>query len=148
VSIEKHKKNDEAEIKRVIEGFVEALRAKDIDGVMSMCAPELVSFDIAPPLQYVGADAMRKRWEEVFSSFPGPFGYEIADLDITVGDDVAFSHSFNRSSVTLPTGQKIGFWVRWTACWRKIGGKWLLVHDQISVPIDVQTGKAVLDLKQ
>jgi ketosteroid isomerase-like protein len=147
VSIEKHKKNDEAEIKRVIEGFVEALRAKDIDGVMSMCAPELVSFDIAPPLQYVGADAMRKRWEEVFSSFPGPFGYEIADLDITVGDDVAFSHSFNRSSVTLPTGQKIGFWVRWTACWRKIGGKWLLVHDQISVPIDVQTGKAVLDLK-
>jgi ketosteroid isomerase-like protein len=147
VSIEKHKKNDEAEIKRVIEGFVEALRAKDIDGVMSMCAPELVSFDIAPPLQYVGADAMRKRWEEVFSSFPGPFGYEIADLDITVGDDVAFSHSFNRSSVTLPTGQKIGFWVRWTACWRKIGGKWLLVHDQISVPVDVQTGRAVLDLK-
>jgi ketosteroid isomerase-like protein len=147
VSIEKHKKNDEAEIKRVIEGFVEALRAKDLDGVMSMCAPELVSFDIAPPLQYEGADAMRKRWEEVFSSFTGPFGYEIADLDITVGDDVAFSHSFNRSSVTLPTGQKIGFWVRWTACWRKIGGKWLLVHDQISVPIDVQTGKAVLDLK-
>ena len=147
MTIEEHKNNDEAEIKRIIEGFVEALRAKDLDGVMSMYAPELVSFDIAPPLQYVGADAMRKRWEEVFSSFPGPMGYEIADLSITVGDDVAFTHSFNRSSVTLPTGQKIGFWLRWTACWRKIGDKWLLMHDQISVPVDVQTGKAVLDLK-
>ena len=147
MTVEEHKNNEEAAIKRVIEGFVEALRAKDLDGVMSMCAPELVSFDIAPPLQYVGADAMRKRWEEVFSSFPGPMGYEIADLDITVGDDVAFTHSFNRSSVTLPTGQKIGFWVRWTACWRKIGGKWLIVHTQVSVPVDLETGRALLSLK-
>ena len=106
-----------------------------------------VEFDVVPPLQYVGADAMRKRWEEAFSSLPGPIGYEIADLSITVGEDMAFTHSFNQTSATLPTGQKIGVWVRWTACWRKIGGKWLLVHDQISVPVDLQTGRAVLDLK-
>jgi ketosteroid isomerase-like protein len=37
--------------------------------------------------------------------------------------------------------------VRWTACWRKIGGQWLLVHDHVSVPVDLQAGKAVLDLK-
>ncbi len=147
MTVEEARKNDEAEIKRVIEGYVEALRAKDIDGVMSMYAPEIVTFDVVPPLQYVGADAMRKRWEEVFSLLPGPFGYEIADLSITVGEDMAFTHSFNRTSATLPTGQKIGTWVRSTACWRKIGGQWLIVHDQISVPVDVQTGRAVLDLK-
>ena len=147
MTVEEARKNDEAEIKRVIEGYVEALRAKDIDGVMSMYAPEIVTFDVVSPLQYVGADAMRKRWEEVFSSLPGPFGYEIADLSITVGEDMAFTHSFNRTSATLPTGQKIGTWVRSTACWRKIGGQWLIVHDQISVPVDVQTGRAVLDLK-
>ncbi len=147
MTVEEARKNDEAEIKRVIEGYVEAHRAKDIDGVMSMYAPEIVTFDVVPPLQYVGADAMRKRWEEVFSSLPGPFGYEIADLSITVGEDMAFTHSFNRTSATLPTGQKIGTWVRSTACWRKIGGQWLIVHDQISVPVDVQTGRAVLDLK-
>ncbi len=147
MTVEEARKNDEAEIKRVIEGYVEALRAKDIDGVMSMYAPEIVTFDVVPPLQYVGADAMRKRWEEVFSSLPGPVGYEIADLSITVGEDMAFTHSFNRTSATLPTGQKIGTWVRSTACWRKIGGQWLIVHDQISVPVDVQTGRAVLDLK-
>ena len=147
MTVEEARKNDEAEIKRVIEGYVEAHRAKDLDGVMSMYAPEIVTFDVVPPLQYVGADAMRKRWEEVFSSLPGPVGYEIADLSITVGEDMAFTHSFNRTSATLPTGQKIGTWVRSTACWRKIGGQWLIVHDQISVPVDVQTGRAVLDLK-
>jgi ketosteroid isomerase-like protein len=144
---EEHKKNDEAAIKRVIEGFAEALRAKDLDGVMSMYAPEVVTFDVVPPLQYVGADALRKRWEEVFSSLPGSIGYEIADLSITVGEDMAFTHYFPRTSATLPTGQKIGNWLRCTACFRKIGGQWLLVHDHISAPIDVQTGRAVLDLK-
>src|SRR5579859_1156716 len=147
MTVEKHKQNDEAAIKTVIEDGVEAIRAKDLDGVMSMYAPELVSFDIVPPLQYVGTDAYRKQWEEVFSLFPGPIGYEIADLSITVGDDVAFAHSFNRLSATLPTGQKIGNWLRWTACFRKINGKWLIVHMQASVPIDLQTGRAVLDLK-
>src|SRR6266566_7779273 len=147
MTVEEARKNEEAEIKRVIEGYVEALHAKDIDGVMSMYAPEIVTFDVVPPLQYVGADAMRKRWEEVFSSLPGPVGYEIADLSITVGEDMAFTHSFNRTSATLPTGQQIGTWLRWTACWCKIGGQWLIVHDQISVPVDVQTGRAVLDLK-
>jgi ketosteroid isomerase-like protein len=144
---EANKNNEEAEIKRVIEGGVEALRAKDIDGVMSMYAPELVSFDIVPPLQYVGADAYRKHWEEGLSSFPGPIDYEIADLSITVGDDVAFAHSFNRLSGTLTTGQQIGNWLRWTACFRKIGGKWLIVHMQASVPVDLETGRAVLSLK-
>jgi ketosteroid isomerase-like protein len=142
-----NKKNDEAEIKKVIERGVEALRNKNIDGVMSMYAPDLVSFDIVPPLQYVGTDAYRKQWEEVFSTFPGPINYEIVDLDITVGGDVAFAHSFNRLSATMSNGQKVGNWLRWTACFRKISGKWLIAHMQASVPVDLATGRAVLDLK-
>lgn len=147
MAVEENKKNDEAEIKRVLEGGVEAVRARDIDGVMSIYAPELVAFDIVPPLRYVGADAYRKPWEEVFSAFQGPIGYEIADLSITVGDDVAFTHSLNRISGTMNTGHKTDLWVRCTACLRKINGKWLIVHTQVSVPVDLETGKAVLDLK-
>ena len=147
MAVEETKKNDEAEIKRVIEGGVEAVRARDIDGVMSIYAPEVVSFDIVPPLRYIGADAFRKVWEEVFSSFQGPIDYEIHDLSITVGDDVAFTHSLNRISGTLNTGQKTDLWLRWTACFRKINGKWLIVHHQNSVPADLETGKALLSLK-
>jgi ketosteroid isomerase-like protein len=147
MAVEDDKKNDEAEIKRVIEGWVEALRARDIDGVMSIYAPELVSFDLVPPLRYLGADTYRKHWLEGWSSIQGPMGYEVHDLDITVGDDVAFTRSFNRLSATLNTGQKTDVWLRWTACFRKIGGKWLIVHMHASVPFDMETGRAVLDLK-
>ena len=147
MAVEETKNNEEAEIKRVIEGGVEAVRARDIDGVMSIYAQEVVSFDIVPPLRYIGADAFRKVWEETFSSFQGPIDYEIHDLSITVGDDVAFTHSLNRISGTMNTGQKTDLWLRWTACFRKINGKWLIVHHQNSVPVDLQTGRAVLSLK-
>jgi uncharacterized protein (TIGR02246 family) len=147
MAVEENKKNAEAEIQRVIEGGVEAIHDKNIEGVMSLYAPEVVSFDIVPPLRYVGADAFRKAWEEVFSSFQSPIDYEIHDLNITVGDDVAFAYSLNRISGTLNNGQKTGLWLRWTACFRKINGKWLIVHHQNSVPVDLQTGRAVLDLK-
>ena len=51
---------NEAAIRELIDGFVEAVRAKDINGVMSVYAPDLVAFDVVPPLQYVGAEAFRK----------------------------------------------------------------------------------------
>jgi len=147
MAVEEHKNNDEAEIKRVLADGVEAFRARDIDGIMSIYAPELVSFDIVPPLQYLGAEAYRKRWEETFSSFQGPIGYEIHDLDITVGDDIAFGHSLNRVSGTMNTGQKTDLWLRSTVCFRKINGEWLIVHTHVSVPVDLESGKAVLSLK-
>ena len=147
MAVEEHKKNDEAEIQRVLEGGVEAIRDKNIEGVMSLYAQEVVSFDIVPPLRYIGADAFRKVWEEVFFVYQGPIDYEIHDLSITVGDDVAFTHSLNRISGTMNTGQKTDLWLRWTACFRKINGTWLIVHHHNSVPADLQTGRAVLSLK-
>ena len=147
MTIEEHKNNNEVEIKKALEGYVEALRARDIDGVMSIYAPDLVAFDLVPPLQYVGADTYRNHWLEGWSLLQGPFGYEVANLDITVGDDVAFTRSLNRSSVTLNTGQKAEFWLRWTTCLRKIGGTWLIVHMHVSVPFDFETGRAVLNLQ-
>jgi uncharacterized protein (TIGR02246 family) len=144
---ETNKQNDEAEIKRVLESGIQAIRDKNIEGVMSLYAQDVVSFDIVPPLRYVGADAFRKAWEAVFSSFQGPIGYEMHDPSITVGDGVAFSYSLNRISGTMNNGQKTDLWLRWTAGWRKTNGKWLIVHHQNSVPVDLETGRAVLDGK-
>jgi ketosteroid isomerase-like protein len=113
----------------------------------AMYAQEVVTFDIVPPLRHIGADALRKLWEEVFSVYQGPSYYEIHDLNITVGDDAAFIHSLNRINGTLNTGQKTDLWLRWTAGFRKINGKWLIVLNHNSVPADLAHGKAVLDLK-
>jgi ketosteroid isomerase-like protein len=58
-----NKANDEAEIRRVIDGWVEALRVKDVDAIMSLYAPDILLFDILPPLEHKGQDAYRKIWD-------------------------------------------------------------------------------------
>ena len=147
MAVEENKKNDEAAIQGLLNDCIRSLHDKNIEGIMSIYAQEVVSFDIVPPLRYMGADAFRKVWEEVFLVYQGQIDYEIHDLNITVGDDVAFTHSLNRISGTMNNGQKTDLWLRWTACYRKINGKWLIVHHQASVPVDLEHGKAALDLK-
>jgi uncharacterized protein (TIGR02246 family) len=138
---------EESGIRQLIDGFQRAIRAKDLGGVLSVYAPEIVSFDLVPPMQHVGIAAYRRPWEETFASFEGPIGYEVSDLHITATDEVAFSHSLNRMSGTTKDGQRISMWVRWTACFRKLDGRWLVTHEQVSVPIDMESGRALLDLE-
>jgi uncharacterized protein (TIGR02246 family) len=144
---EENRASNEAAIRELIDHLVKAVRAKDINGVMSAYAPELVAFDIVPPLQYVGAPSFMKPWHEVFELYEDPIHYELRDLTVTASDDVAFSHSLNRIGGTMKNGHKTDLWLRFTACYRKIDGKWLIVHLQASVPADLATGKAVVDLK-
>ena len=47
---------------------------------------------------------------------------------------------------TLKNGQKFDAWVRFTEGYRKTNGRWLAIH-HISVPVDLDTGKALLTLK-
>ena len=119
----------------------------DLEGVMSIYAPDIVSFDLEAPLRYVGAATKRKHWADAFAAYRPPLGYEIRDLAITAGDDVAFGHSLNRVSGTLKNGHRSGFWLRWAACFRKIDGNWLIAHDHVSVPLDLESGSALLDLE-
>jgi ketosteroid isomerase-like protein len=146
MTTEEQQQQDAIAIQGLLNDLITAFHDKHLDGVMAIYAPDIVSFDIGGPLQQVGADTMRKVWATALPLFQGPITYEMRDLDITVGDEVAFSHSLNHISGTLTTGQQLGRWVRWTACFRKINGTWQLVHDQVSVPVDLQTGKAALDL--
>jgi ketosteroid isomerase-like protein len=136
----------EADIRAQIDALAQAIRAHDLDAAMSLYAPNVVSFDFEPPLQHVGAEAKRRNWVAVFAAYRRPLGYDVHDLTIAVGDGVAFTHSLNRISGTLTNGAKTAMWVRATTGFRRIGGNWLIAHDQVSVPIDFETGKALRDL--
>ncbi|TDD73390.1 DUF4440 domain-containing protein [Actinomadura darangshiensis] len=136
----------EADIRRQVDKIVEGLRAKDLDGLRRLYAADVVSFDIEPPLQHAGVDAKMKNWANVFLFFQD-VDYEVRDLTVTVGGDVAFGHGFGRLSGTLADGTATdGMWVRATFCFRKTGGDWLIAHDQVSVPVDMRSGKPLTDL--
>jgi ketosteroid isomerase-like protein len=47
----------------------------------------------------------------------------------------------------MASGRTTDMWLRYTACLRQIHGVWLIVHDHVSVPADLEHGKAVTNLK-
>jgi uncharacterized protein (TIGR02246 family) len=141
--------NDKAEIQQLLDRWAKAFRARDLNGVMSIYEPgeTLVGFDIVPPLQYIGFEAYKKDYQEFLDQFQGTIDVEYRDLNIVAGDTVAFSRGLERMTGTLKNGQKFDAWVRFTECYRKANGHWLAIHDHISVPVDLESGKAALDLK-
>jgi ketosteroid isomerase-like protein len=132
-------------IRERVGDYVKAISAKDIDSVTSFFAPEMVSFDLEPPLRYIGADNKRRRWEEGFAAYRS-IAYEVRELNVTTHGELAFVHGLNHFNGTLPDGHVTDAWVRWTACFRRIAGVWLIVHDHVSVPADLKQGLAVLNL--
>jgi ketosteroid isomerase-like protein len=136
----------EALIRQRVADAAKAIGAKDIESLMSLYAPEIVSFDVGPPLRYVGADVKRRAWQAVFAAYPGAISYEVRELSVATEGELAFLHSLNQLKGTLSNGRVANLWVRWTACFRRMGGAWLVVHDHVSVPADVEHGQAVLNL--
>lgn len=138
---------DERKIRQQVDKIVDGLRDKDLDGLKRLYTPDVVSFDIEPPLQHVGVEAKLENRAKVFTFFRN-VTYEVRDLALTVGGDVAFGHCFGRLGGTLPDGTATsGMWVRVTFCFRNVDGDWLIAHDQVSVPFDVTTGRGVADLE-
>jgi ketosteroid isomerase-like protein len=140
---------DEATIRILIDDMAKALRAKDADRVMSHYAANTVRFDLAPPLQYAGADAVDKKGlEDWFSTWRGPIGYEVRDFIVTAGEDVAFCHGFVRISGTKIDGEHNDVWTRHTIGLRKIDGAWRVTHEHMSVPFYMDGSyRAAVDLK-
>ena len=141
--------NDKAEIQQLLDRWAKAFRARDLNGIMSIYEPgeTLVAFDVVPPLQYVGFETYKKDYQEFLDQFQGAIDVEYPNVSIIAGDTIAFSRGLERMTGTLKNGQKFDAWVRFTECYRKTNGHWLAIHDHISVPVDLESGKAALDLK-
>ncbi|NUR63727.1 MAG: SgcJ/EcaC family oxidoreductase [Catenulispora sp.] len=138
---------DETEIRHLVADLAHAIQAKDLDAIRRIYAEDVVSFDVEPPLQHLGIDAKLKNWERVFTIFQ-EVEYDLRDLVVTTGDEVAFTHAFGRLHGTLANGTTTdGMWVRATLGLQKRDGRWIVIHDQASVPFDVVSGKGVADLE-
>ena len=141
---------DEAQIRQLMAEQETAMRAKDAERLVCAYATDIVKFSLAPPLQSTGPKARDlnglRSW---FSGFDGPIDYEIRDLAVTAGGDVAFCHSLNRLSAK-PHGAPQGFdlWFRATVGLRKIDGTWRITHEHDSTPFYMDGSfRAALDLQ-
>jgi ketosteroid isomerase-like protein len=134
--------NDKAQIDALEKRFAAAFNAKDVNAIMAVYAKQgLFVFDVTPPREHVGWDDYKKDWEGFLGSVKGPVKFEISDFDVTVAGPVAYGHSVQSIHTSGPDQDIV---VRVTDVYRKSGGKWRIVQEHVSVPVDLATGKGDL----
>jgi PhnB protein len=135
-----------AEIRAVIDDWAEGMRRKDAARVMTHGAAGFLHFSLAPSLiaEDTGAEGLNA-W---FDTWLGPIEFEIADLEITAGEDVAFCTSINRLAGTKTDGETNEIWLRQTLGLEKQNGAWKIAHLHESVPFYMDGSlRAAVDLK-
>ncbi|MGA5562234.1 YybH family protein [Streptomyces platensis] len=140
---------DEAQIRELLADRAAATKERDARRFLASSAPDLVDFGLAPPLQYKGPQARDQRAVEAwYATWAGPIEVTVTQLEITVGDEVAFGHSINRMRGTKTDGFEVELWSRATVGLRKTDGIWKITHTHESVPFLMDgSGLAALDLK-
>ena len=126
--------SDDSEVRALLDSRVDACKAKDIDRLMSLYAPDIVYYDVVPPLQYTGSADVRRNFMRWFDEYDGPIGLETHELEIAASADVAFAHMLHLDSGMRKNGNDDAIWVRSTVCCRRSGGEWMITHEHISMP--------------
>jgi ketosteroid isomerase-like protein len=122
----------EGQIKALIEAWADAVRRHDLPAILAHHDEDIVMFDVPPPLQSRGLEEYRKTWDLFFKYHKPSQTFDIEELAITAGDDVAFAVAIMRC-VSNPPGEG-GFLFRLTIGLRKIAGAWRITHEHHSVP--------------
>ena len=122
------------EVRAVLEEWAAATRLSRRDEILKHHSTDLVIFDVLPPMKYEGAEAYRRSWDEWQPDTQGEAVFNLVNLTITAGNDVAFAHSFIRCGGTLPDGRTFHDLVRATFCLRKVDGSWVVEHQHVSKP--------------
>jgi uncharacterized protein (TIGR02246 family) len=137
--------SDKEKIEALYRAYVKAFKAKDVNGIMSYYdRNELFVFDVVPPRAYPSWDAYKKDWESVFASDPGPLDINMSDVAITVVGPVAYARNIQTGYFTGKDGSRTDLAVRVTDVLRKVKGKWLIVQEHVSVPVELSSAKADL----
>jgi uncharacterized protein (TIGR02246 family) len=130
-------KNEEAAIRRLIEDWVSAVRAKDLDGVVARHTDDVLMFDVPPPAAVRGMAAYRETWPPFFAALTeGDAAFDIAELNVTAGETVAFATALLHCGSAEELAKDGTPRLRLTLGLRKIDGAWHIAHEHHSFPTD------------
>jgi uncharacterized protein (TIGR02246 family) len=127
---------NEIDIQALIERWAKAVRQENRSAIRADHDSEMLMFDVPPPFSSRGLDAYMATWETFLSWSEKPVAYDFHDVEITAGKDVAFATAIGRCAGVDPNGKREELEFRLTMCFRKIDGRWRVVHEHHSLPAE------------
>lgn len=140
------KRNDKDDVLKTLQDCFDAISAKDPKKIIAHYAADAIIFDAKPPMQTRGAVAWRHTWEACLPYFPDKFKFELKDVHVHVGSDMAFAHFLMRIVTQDPKHNAAQTWMRGTSCLKKQQSKWKIIHEHGSLPFNPHTRLAEFSL--
>lgn len=126
---------DAAQIRALIERWADAVHAGDLEAVLADHGDDIVMFDVPPPEDGVrGIDAYRETWPPFFEWQAKGASFEIVELEVTAGEDVAFAYALLRCGTPEKLQSDPANRLRLTIGLRKEQGRWTVTHEHHSFP--------------
>ena len=127
--------DDAAEVRALIERWADAVHLGELDTVVADHADDIVMLDVPPPEDGVrGIGAYRAVWPPFFEWQLNGASFEIVELDITAGEDVAFAWALLRCGTPEELKADPENRLRLTIGLRKQNGRWTVAHEHHSFP--------------
>jgi ketosteroid isomerase-like protein len=143
------KSSEEKRVRQLLTQLTTAIRTKNAAALIGLLARDEVTFDLAPPLLLnPRATHSPARWKEWFATWKGPIVSKSSGLKVEVSENLAYAYALQHMTGTQADGEKVDFWFRVTACFRREGKRWWITHMHNSVPFAMDgSEKALLNLK-
>jgi uncharacterized protein (TIGR02246 family) len=127
--------DDDQQIRELIERWAEAVHAGDLETVLADHSRDIVMFDVPPPKDGVrGIEAYEATWPPFFEWQRKGASFELVELAVTAGVDVAFAHALLRCGTPEELAEDPDNRLRLTIGLRKDGGRWVVTHEHHSFP--------------
>jgi uncharacterized protein (TIGR02246 family) len=123
---------DEQHIRHLIEKWAEAVHQGELETVLADHDDHIVMFDVPPPHDGVrGIDAYGDTWPPFFE-WQLRASFEIVELSVTVGSDVAFAWALLRCGTPEHLSAHPEERLRLTLGLRRTDGRWIVTHEHHS----------------
>ena len=133
------------EITELHQRWFQASRDKDLDTSMEPLAANIVSYEHSAPLQFTDIEAIREECRLGFEA-SDDVEWTVPDLRIEVEGDLAVAWGLNRMATHQSDGTDSVTWSRGTRVFRRFDGRWRMIHQHVSFPVDPSTGAAATGL--
>lgn len=130
------------EVIQQIQLWDKAVVGKQIDDLVHQCANDVSMFDVSSQLN--GIHQYKTEWEKFSPYFNENMHISRRDVKLYASEELAILHCHSKVENTALKGKLQMPWCRTTLCLQKKEGHWLVVHQHISMPIDMETGKGVV----
>lgn len=124
---------DQDQIRTLIQHWADAVHRGDLENVLADHGDDIVMFDVPPPHQGVrGLEEYRATWPGFFEWQLSGALFEIVELDVTAGSDVAFAHALLRCGTPSELAEDPEARLRLTIGLCRAGDRWHVTHEHHS----------------